>query len=116
VRGKNRASQLLHTENAKQTGVRPNTAPDGSPDLLENVLDERDSDPVADGMLWCSAALPNGVQGHWFDAENSPSFWCSDSGCSQFGQVIHQCPVHRNVIGCESEGCGINGEKAEREN
>jgi hypothetical protein len=61
------------------------------------VLDYYGTEPPREHMLWCYALLPNGMQGHWFYSHGSPSFVCKDR--SGFVQVLHQCPVHRGVVG-----------------
>ncbi len=54
------------------------------------------------GRFWCPAVLPNGTRGHWFSAESGIVFLCHDPACSRQGQIAHQCPVHRGVLGSAS--------------
>jgi hypothetical protein len=49
--------------------------------------------------LWCPALLPDGTQGHWFFREAGSSLICRDPACPSHGQVVHQCPLHREFLG-----------------
>ncbi len=52
--------------------------------------------------LWCPALLPDGTQGHWFLTEDGNSLICHDLACPCHGQVVHQCPLHRGLLGSTS--------------